>query len=152
MIILVAFGFWFGIRSLSWFLFASKGTPFVLKIIRAEKIETGSRTAAPRTVYLSAASNLINQIKGESRWLEDKGGDFLGALLLPPLQVIAAVINFIVLVFTAKHLFELPLRKLSDLEPSSSLIQAVTRQASANPKRQSAFAEEMYVAPDPTEA
>jgi hypothetical protein len=146
-IILVAVGVWFGIRSLTWFLFASKGTPFVLKIIRAEKWKIGPKTAAPKTEYLSAASSLMNQIKGESEWLEKKGIDFLGALLLPPMQIIAAVINFIILLFTAKHMFELPLRRLSDLEPTSALIQAVTRDTSAGPKKQSASNEHLRIAP-----
>ncbi|HDQ44651.1 MAG TPA: hypothetical protein ENN17_04015 [bacterium] len=127
-IILVAFGVWFGIRSLSWFLFASKGTPFILKIIHAEKIETVPRQAVPRIQYLPATSGLFGQIRRESEWLEKRGADFLGALLVPPLQVIAAAVNFIVLLFTAKHLFELPLRTLADLEPSSSLIQAVSKE------------------------
>jgi hypothetical protein len=127
-IILVAFGVWFGIRSLSWFLFASKGTPFILKIIRAEKIKTGPPSEKKKMNYLGATSNLLDQLKRESRWLEEKGLDFLAALLLPPLQIVAAAVNFIILLFTGKHLFQLPLKKLTDLEPSSTLIQPVVKE------------------------
>jgi hypothetical protein len=134
-IILVAFGVWFGIRSLTWFLFASQGTPFILKIIRAEKIETGPRTAPRKTEYLSASSNLLGQLKGESNWLEEKGADFLSAFLLPPLQVIAAAINFIILLFTSRHLFELPLKKLSDLQATHTLILAVSKEKPVRPKK-----------------
>jgi hypothetical protein len=130
-IILVAIGVWFGIRSLTWFLFASKGTPFILKIIRAEKIETGPAPTPRKTEYLSATVSLMDQIKRESKWMEKKGMDFLNAFLLPPLQVVAAVINFIILLFTARHLFEFPLKNLSDLQASHTLIQAVSKDESA---------------------
>ena len=137
-IILVAFGVWFGIRSLSWFLFASRGTPFILKIIRAEKIKTGPAPAPRKTEYLSATSNLLGQLKRESEWMEDRGFAFLTAFLLPPLQVIAATLNFVILLFTARHLFELPLKKLSDLQASPALIQAVSKEKPARPRKPSA--------------
>jgi hypothetical protein len=137
-IILIAFCMWFGIRSLSWFLFASKGTPFILKIIRAEKIKTGPAPAPRKTEYLSATSNLLNQLKRESQWLDEKGSDFLNAFLLPPMQVIAAAINFIILLFTGKHLFELPLKTLSDLQPSNTLIQAVSKEKTAKAQKPAA--------------
>jgi hypothetical protein len=136
-IILVAFGVWFGIRSLSWFLFASKGTPFIMKIIRAEKIKAGPSPAARKTEYLSATSNLLDQLKRESLWLEEKGIDFLTSVLLPPLQIVAAAINFIILLFTSKHLFELPLKKLSDLQPSSTLIYAFSKEKPARSQKSS---------------
>ena len=137
-IILVAFGVWFGIRSLSWFLFASRGTPFIMRIIRAEKIKTGHAPAAQRTNYLNATSNLLAQIKAESRWLEEKGVDLLTTFLLPPLQVVAAFMNFVILLFTARHMFELPLQELSDLQPSSTLIQAVSKEKAAKYQKPSA--------------
>lgn len=127
-IIFMAFCVWFGIRALTWVLFASKGTPFILKIIRGEKIKAEPAPEGKKTNYLSATSDLIGQLKRESRWLEEKGLDFLAALLLPPLQIVAAVINFVVLLFTGKHLFHLPLKKLSDLEPSTTLIQPVVKE------------------------
>jgi hypothetical protein len=127
-IILFAFAVWFGIRALSWFLFASKGTPFILKIIRGEKIKVAPVKEGKKTNYLGATSNLLDQIKRESRWLEEKGTDFLAALLLPPLQIVAAVINFVILLFSGKHLFQLPLKKLSDLQPSPALIHPVVKE------------------------
>ena len=137
-IILVAFGVWFGIRSLSWFLFASKGTPFIMKVIRAEKIKTGPAPAPRKTEYLSATSSLVGQLQRESDWMEERGLAFLTAFLLPPLQVIAATLNFVILLFTARHLFELPLKKLSDLQASSALIQAVSKEKPVRPKKRSA--------------
>jgi hypothetical protein len=137
-IILVAFGVWFGIRSLTWFLFGSRGTPFILKIIRAEKIETGPAPAVRKTEYLSASSSLLTQLRRESAWMEDKGLDFLAAFLLPPLQIIAATLNFVLLLFTGRHLFELPLRKLSDLQASSTLVEAVSKEKPSRSARPSA--------------
>jgi hypothetical protein len=137
-IILVAFGVWFGIRSLTWFLFASKGTPFIMKVIRAEKIVTGPAPKPRKTEYLSATSNLLKQLRRESEWMENRGLEFLTAFLLPPLQVIAATLNFVILLFTGRHLFELPLRKLSDLRASSALIEAVSKEKPARSKKASA--------------
>jgi len=128
LIILIAFCVWFGIRALNWVLFAAKGTPFILKIIRGEKIKTAPSREAKKTNYLGATSNLLDQLKRESRWLNEKGLSFLEALLLPPLQIVAAFINFVVLLFSGKHIFRLPLKKMSDLQPSTTLIQPVVKE------------------------
>ena len=37
-----------------------------------------------------------------------KGEDVLASFMLPPLQVVAAGINFLTLLFIGKHLFDLP--------------------------------------------
>lgn len=137
-IILVAFGVWFGIRALSWFLFASKGTPFILNIIRAEKIQYGPAAEPRKTEYLSATSGLMTQLKKESRWMEQKGVDFLTAFLLPPLQIAAAVINFIILLFASRHMFELPLKKLSDLQAPHTLVEAVSKEKPAKSRKPAA--------------
>jgi len=150
-IILVAFGVWFGIRALSWFLFASKGTPFILKIIRAEKIKTGPAPAPRKIEYLSATSSLLAQLKKESAWMEDKGLDFLTAFLLPPLQIVAATLNFVILLFTGRHLFELPLKKLSDLQASSTLIEAVSKEKSVRSSKPSARTRKTASAEKPRE-
>ena len=70
--------------------------------------------------------------------MEDKGLDFLAAFLLPPLQIIAATLNFVILLFTGRHLFELPLKKLSDLQASSTLIEAVSKEKPSRSARPSA--------------
>jgi hypothetical protein len=127
-IIAVAAGVWFGIRSLSWFLFASKGTPFILKIIRAERIESIPAPDRGRVRYLGNTTDLLVHLKAESAWLETRGSAFLASFLLPPLQIVAAVINLAVLLFTGRHLFELPLKSPADLQPSETLIPAVPKE------------------------
>jgi hypothetical protein len=70
--------------------------------------------------------------------MEDKGLDFLTAFLLPPLQIIAATLNFVILLFTGRHLFELPLRKLSDLQASAKLVEAVSKEKPSRSAKPSA--------------
>lgn len=114
---------WLGIRSMSWFLFASSGTPTIMAIIQGtglQRSKSEPEHALKKSFQLTV--NLITQIKAESEWIQRRQEELLGAFLLPPLQVIAAALNFCSFLMTTQHLFELPFRSVKDLKDSKMLI------------------------------
>lgn len=127
---------WFGIRGLSWFLFASAGTPTIMAVIQ------GNGLKAPHTPHESVvkgsfqlAINLLGQIRSEVAWVQDKGELLVGAFILPPLQVVAAATNFCMVLVTKQHLFRLPFREISDLKDAKTLLGKMGDEA---PKRKAA--------------
>ena len=118
---------WFGIRSLSWFLFASYGTPTILHLIQGKGIIVFNQGEIVKTGLRSISPEFIEKIKAEMNWMRKKGDELLSSLMLPPLQVIAAGINFCTLLLNSKHLFELPFKSLSSIASSRVLIETIER-------------------------
>jgi hypothetical protein len=118
---------WFGIRSLSWFLFAAHGTPTIMAIIQGKGIEITSRGELPKSRFFGISSGFMSKIKEETHWFQTKGDELLAAFILPPLQVVAAAINFCTLLISSNHLFELPLKNVDALTNSRTLIDNLDR-------------------------
>lgn len=117
---------WFGVRSLSWFLFASYGTPTLLQIIQGRGL---GRQETPKESSRGLFDNtpaFFNNLRQETDWMQRKGEQLLNSFVIPPLQIVGAAINFLIFLFTSKHLFDIPFVKISDIQPSSSLIDKVT--------------------------
>jgi hypothetical protein len=62
------------------------------------------------------------RMKKESVWVKSQGEELLSALLLPPLQVVAAGLNFCTLCVINHHLFRLPFESLEAIKYSEDLI------------------------------
>ncbi|MEX0646682.1 MAG: hypothetical protein WEA56_17460 [Balneolaceae bacterium] len=122
---------WFGIRSLSWFLFASYGTPTIMAVIQGKGLnieeEPKKKSKKAQAPSQDVANTLIDSIKKDTDWVEEKGQVLLSSFMLPPLQVVAAGINFCTLLVSGSYLFELPFRKLDDIKTSGFLIEAVAQ-------------------------
>lgn len=125
---------WFGIRSLSWFLFAAHGTPAIMDVIqgKAHKLskKTERKTSKKDTgkkTELDITSGLIESIKNDIEWVEEKGEKLLASFMLPPLQVVAAAINFCTLLVSGSHLFDLPFKNLQDIKESKILVDSVSK-------------------------
>ncbi|MEJ2542481.1 MAG: hypothetical protein P8Y99_00265 [Calditrichaceae bacterium] len=117
---------WFGIRSVSWFLFASHGTPAIMAVIQGKglKLKEANDKVAVKVPPIEFSSDFMKKIKADTAWIEEKGEEILGAFILPPLQVLAAAINFFTLLISGNHLFELPFKKVSDIMDSKVLLKA----------------------------
>jgi hypothetical protein len=109
---------WVGVRGMTWFLFGRAGTPLMLAVIQGRGVRAPGEPAEPvRGVELFAyTSGVFLQVKANLTWVRRQGEELVGAFVLPPLQVVAAGINFVTLLVTARHLFELPLRTLKAIE------------------------------------
>ncbi len=121
--LLIAATTWFGIRSLSWFLFASSGTPTIMAIIQGTGLNMKGGGAG-KVVRLSfpLTSQLVDRIKAEMGWIKETGEMVLGAFILPPLQVVAGAINFCTVLFANRHLFSIPFESVGDLKDARSLL------------------------------
>ena len=118
---------WFGIRSLSWFLFAAHGTPTILSIIQGKGIQSmKSEVKTNENKLPGYTSTLMEKVKKDADWVQEKGEQLLGAFMLPPLQVVAASINFCTLLVTGKHLFDLPFKSITDIANSRVLIENIS--------------------------
>lgn len=104
---------WFGIRSLSWFLFAAHGTPTIMFLIQGKGVVVLGRGDIPKSRLLSISPEFVDKIKSEMAWMQTQGDNLLSSLMLPPLQVVAAGINFCTFLLNSNHLFELPFKSMS---------------------------------------
>jgi hypothetical protein len=114
---------WVGIRGMTWFLFGRFGTPTLLAIISRKGVAESRATSQPGGGAVFAwTKEMINHVKGEIGWFHTTGKELLEAYVLPPLQVVAATINFVMLFFTGRHLFNLPLKTLHALMETTEVI------------------------------
>ncbi len=114
---------WFGIRSLSWFLFASAGTPTIMAIIQGTglNVKKGDGAKVFRLNF-PVTTALVDRIKSEVDWIRKTGDAVLGAFVLPPLQVVASAVNFITVVFSSRHMFQIPFESMQDLKNARALM------------------------------
>ena len=85
---------WFGIRSLSWFLFAAHGTPTIMAVIQGRGIESWESVAPPRARIFEISDAYWTRMHQDAAWIRQRGDSLLSSFILPPLQVVAAAINF----------------------------------------------------------
>jgi len=124
---------WLGVRSLSWFLFASAGTPTILAIIQGRGVGTGSAAGGTRQDFHLFSDSFVDQLKKEFDWVGEEGERLLDAFLVPPMQLVAAALNFSTLLAAGRHLFDLPLQSVRDFKDARKLVKelSATRQRKA---------------------
>ncbi|MFQ5709804.1 MAG: hypothetical protein ACE5HO_20305 [bacterium] len=110
---------WFGVRSLSWFLFAAHGTPTIMAVIQGRGLALTDRPQPAPVRHSSISDEFVARIKQDLAWAQESGDQLLGSFILPPLQVVAAAINFCMLLISGQHLFELPFKDIEDLQASA---------------------------------
>ncbi len=118
---------WFGVRSLSWFLFASHGTPTVMAVIQGKNLKMSSRSSAAPGHFFSLSTGFMARIKSETEWAKTTGSELVDALMLPPLQVLAACINFCTLLLLSDHLFALPFEDMKEVKYTDKLQGTISR-------------------------
>ncbi len=119
---------WIAIRGMTWFLFAQYGTPPLLALISRQPVEQareGQREAAPDVQEVSSWwKQPLQEFKNEIDWLHQKFNELLEFLTLPILQVLAAIINFIMILLTARPIFNLPFKELKDVMDTKEILVA----------------------------
>ncbi|HEX7940028.1 MAG TPA: hypothetical protein VF483_13655 [Gemmatimonadaceae bacterium] len=114
-LLLASFG-WIGVRGMSWFLFGRYGTPALLGILGRQTItQDGPLSNVPAPVTGDMWRSPIDALKGDVAWFQQEGKRLFELLTLPVLQVLAAALNFAVVVVQSKPAFALPFRSLDDL-------------------------------------
>ena len=113
---------WLGIRSLSWFLFASAGTPTIMAIIQGQGVGNRDAAGAVRQEFRVFSENYTSQLRKEFAWVGTEGERLLDSFLVPPMQVVAAALNFVTMLVMNRHLLELPLESVRDFKDARSVI------------------------------
>jgi len=126
---------WFGIRSLSWFLFAGHGTPTIMTVIQGKGIEIPGRGEVPKGRFFEICSEFMNKVKEDTSWIQAKGEELLASIMLPPLQVVAAGVNFCTLLIINNHLFELPFKNMENITNTKVLIDNISNRSSSKGSR-----------------
>lgn len=112
---LAAFG-WVGIRGMTWFLFGRYGTPALLAVLSRETLtQDVAATPAPSVVETGGFRDIVRAFKDESEWFKQEGRYIFELLSLPVLQLFAAAVNFIVIMFRSEPVFALPFRDLDEV-------------------------------------
>ncbi len=112
---------WLGIRGMSWVLFASHGTPLIMAIIRGSGVTASSTPSGEKEQLIEI--RLIEQLRKEFDWALAKGNEVFNAFLIPPLQILAASVNFCTFLFTSIPIFEIPLTKLDEIMNTKGLLE-----------------------------
>ena len=128
-IILISMMSWVGIRAATWFFFAKYGTPTLLMIISREGMNSnrpgeGDEMKIGRPLLW--IKEIIAKLRGEIDWFSAKGQEITESFVLPPVQILAVISNFFMIILTGKNLFNLPLKALSDLKDTKQMIAEVT--------------------------
>ncbi|MBI3596947.1 MAG: hypothetical protein HY203_07340 [Nitrospirae bacterium] len=127
---------WVGVRGMTWFLFGQFGTPPLLAFISRkpmampEGAEAGP-LAAESPVWWRAP---IEDFKREVGWLHDKSQEMLEYLSLPALHVLAAALNFAMILVASYPVFSIPFKNLKAImEPQGILAQLQLQSKKVNP-------------------
>lgn len=115
---------WLGVRGLTWFLFASHGVPIITAVIQGRGLkptEAGEKAQIKDT--FAYTGGFYYHLKTDIKFIQEKGDELLGAFVLPPLQVLSAVLNFFTLLVAGHHLFSIPFRSFRDVMHSKELLQ-----------------------------
>ncbi len=128
-IILISMMSWVGIRAATWFFFAKYGTPTLLMIISREGMN-GNKQGSGEDLKIGRPllwiKEIVAKLRGEIDWFSAKGQEITEGFVLPPVQILAVLTNFFMIILTGKNLFNLPLKSLSDLKDTKQMIEEVT--------------------------
>jgi hypothetical protein len=131
---LATFG-WVGVRGMTWFLFGRYGTPPLLAFISRQPMEMGEGRSLMPAVAATAPDwwrAPVEDFKREIGWLHEKGDQLLEYLALPVLHLVAAALNFGMVVLTGRPLFSLPFRDLKEVLETREVLSGLQLQ----PRRQ----------------
>ncbi len=106
---------WIGIRAMTWFLFGRFGTPALLAIMSRQTLTIGETEAEPPARPAVAWwSETIQAFKHEHEWFRSRGAELAELAALPVLQILAAAINFFMVLVLSQPIFDLPFGSLEE--------------------------------------
>lgn len=118
---LAAFG-WVGIRGMTWFLFGRFGTPALIAVLSRETIARAEGSVpespmVPGRVFQDA----VGALRAEVDWFKSEARHVFELLSLPVLQLVAAAVNFVVVLVRSQPVFRLPFRELDEVLAATTL-------------------------------
>ncbi|HEU4371794.1 MAG TPA: hypothetical protein VFV05_26525 [Methylomirabilota bacterium] len=112
---------WLATRAATWFLFARYGTaPMLAFIARGQDAEApAARVWTPPAAWWRPGAR---ELEREVEWLHAKGDQLAEYLALPVLQLVAAALNFGLLLVASRPAFPLPFKTLRDVTETRELL------------------------------
>jgi hypothetical protein len=120
---------WLGTRALTWFLFAQYGTAPLLAVIARRPLP--SHAGAPAFARGAGMTSPLwwrlpaDDFRRELEWLHAKADQFLEDLALPTLQLLAAGLNFGMMIVASRPAFPLPFRTLRDVMEARDVLAGI---------------------------
>jgi hypothetical protein len=118
---------WIAIRGMTWFLFGQFGTVPLLAFISRRPIQTAEGQGEPAPEVSETTGwwqKPLQDFKNEIDWLHRRYIELLEFLTLPVLQVLAAILNFCMVLLTARPIFNLPFKSLKEVMDTRELLLA----------------------------
>ncbi len=115
---------WVGIRGMTWFLFGQYGTAPLLAFISRQPMtvpEGQPLMADPEAAWWQAP---LADFKREVVWLHEKSDELLEYLGLPVLHLVAAALNFAMVLVTGRPVFSLPFKSLKEVTEAREVLLA----------------------------
>jgi hypothetical protein len=112
---LASFG-WVGVRGMSWFLFGRFGTPALLAILSRQTIthDSGGKFTEP-PVQPEFWRAPVEALKKETAWFHEEAKRMFELVSIPVMQLLAAALNFAVVVMQSRPVFTLPFSSIDDM-------------------------------------
>jgi hypothetical protein len=122
--VLAATGAFIGIRALTWFLFGQYGTAPLLSFIARRPLVPGD--GRPVGAVTAAVPGWweapLHDFKSEVEWLHAQGDRLLEYLALPVLHVMAAAVNFGMVLVASRPVFQLPFKHLEEIPETRTIL------------------------------
>ena len=119
---------WIAIRGMTWFLFGQFGTPPLLAFIARRPIGQEAEEQRAATPDIKDTTRWwqrpLEDFKKEIDWLHAKFNELLEFFTLPILQVLAAFLNFCMILLTSRPVFNLPFKALKDVMDTREILVA----------------------------
>jgi hypothetical protein len=112
----LAFFGWVGVRGMTWFLFGRFGAPAVIAVLGRQPMAIeGAGSHGPAPQMADYWKGPISALKAEREWFKKEARDLFELASLPVLQLVAAGMNFLFVVFTGRGHFSLPFKSIDDV-------------------------------------
>ena len=112
----LAFFGWVGVRGMTWFLFGRFGAPALIALLGRQALVVEGMaahgSAAPAVDYWKGP---IAALKAEREWFRKEGRELFELASLPVLQLVAAGLNFLFVVFSGRGHFTLPFKSIDEV-------------------------------------
>ena len=115
---------WLGIRGMTWVLFGQYGTPPLVAFMSRDPMAAGlapERWAAPAPGEAGWRA-AVDECRQEIEWLHDKGDQLLEYLSLPVLHLLAAALNFAMILTASRPAFALPFKSLKEITETRDIL------------------------------
>ena len=113
---------WVGIRGMTWFLFGQYGTPPLLAVISRQPMHTPEGQPVKLVPAPAWWREPLADLKREMGWLHEKSDELLEYLGLPAMHVLAAAVNFGMVLVTARPVFSLPFKSLKEVTDTREVL------------------------------